>query len=303
MAEGSRICGRRCRNCRKCGLHYTKEQHDLWNCPECGEDRHCTQPGTGVGQGFQCEHCDQIFKGSCKRFHGGNAKVGMASPRFSHGRHSKYFKPELADKLPQRIRDTIAAIGEDALDLTDMAVILKARFYDLVSRTDRGESEELIKKAIRHCDELEDAQRKVTEAEKLRQAASAAGDLGGVAAAQATKESESQKATVAWNSIKLALKQNLEDWQTWSEAIHVAEKTTRVVESQRKALVESKLMLTIDRVEKMYGAMAEAVNRAVTDPEVLMKIQSEFRSIALHGMGEDLLLAQSEEEPPTPLVM
>ncbi len=36
-------CGKRNKNCRKCAHHYAKGDKS-WECPKCGEDRHCHTP-------------------------------------------------------------------------------------------------------------------------------------------------------------------------------------------------------------------------------------------------------------------
>lgn len=251
------ICGRKTRRCRKCRRKYPKADFELTNCPDCGEDRICRQPVKNAGD-------------ACKRVHGGNSPRGIAHPNFKHGRDSKYLR-----FLPAHFDQLFEAVGSDVLDLTEIARVLQARFLDLLNRTHRGDSEELIKEAIKYCDELDDAQTK----------ASAARDAGDKEALRHWSE----VAGNAWTKIKAALKANLVDWQTWNAAVDVATKTTRVVESQRRRAIEDKLMLSIDSVQAMMFAMAEAVNRHVDDEDKLKRIQDDFRSIALHGLSGSYL--------------
>jgi hypothetical protein len=251
------LCGRKTRRCRKCKRRYPKEEIDLLNCPVCGENRVCGQKVKNAGD-------------ACKRVHGGNSPRGIASPSFKHGRNSKYLA-----FLPQRFENLYEVIGDGALDLTEVAKVLQARFLDLVGRTHRGDSEELIRQAIKYCEELDEAQEKAA-------AARTAGDEAGMRHWAAV-------AGEAWTNIKNALKSNLVDWQTWNAAVDVATKTTRVVESQRRRLIEDKLMLSIDSVQAMMFAMAEAVNRNVDDADKLKRIQDDFRSISLHGLGGSYL--------------
>src|SRR5688572_14760509 len=115
MAEnGTPLCGRRVKHCRQCSFHFTKADYDLWNCPDCGESRHCTQPGTGAGQHFTCDHCNLTFGGACKRYHGGGAKVGIESPSFKHGGASKYV--QRFQTLPGRMLTIVDSVAEDVLD-------------------------------------------------------------------------------------------------------------------------------------------------------------------------------------------
>jgi len=262
------LCGRRAKNCSNCGHHFTKDEYELWECPgengePCGKDRHCRVPVTRAGD-------------AC-RFHGGKTPRGIESASFQHGRRSKALR-----FMPQQLEDVVQHVMEDPLDLTDMAVAMQSRFWEVVKRAQSGESQQLLKKAIRHCEELDEAQAKAAAAER-------AGDKAGVA-------EWSLKAGAAWNNIKSTLKQNLTDWQTWASAGDMAAKTTRVVESQRKRLVEDKLMLGMDVMQKMFFAMAEAVNRHVDSPDARKSIQQDFRSIALTALGVDHLSQDKTDE-------
>jgi len=260
-------CGRRRKNCPQCNHKYLKTEYDLTACPECGEQRWCTK--AVAQEGLAC------------RNHGGESLKGVASPTFRTGVTSKYLR-----FLPKRYEEIIGQLNEDdVLDLTEMIVVMKARFADILSRTHRGESEALIKKAIKHCDDLDEAQRKAAEANREGRSAD--------------ERHWANVASEAWLQIKAALRQNLADWQTWNEAITVATKTTRVVESQRRRLVEERLMMGIDQVQKMFFAMAEAVNRHVDDTSVLGLIQEDFKKIAIAGLAQGGAMVVDPEAEPT----
>jgi hypothetical protein len=286
MAEtsenGTPICGRRTRNCRKCGYHYSAADRELWNCPECGEDRKCQLPGTGAG-------------GACKAQHGGKAKVGIDSPRFKHGGRSKYVQ-RVAGILPAHYAKLLEEIGPDVLDLTDVALVLKARFYDVVQNTNRGASQELIQEALKHTEAMDAAQAELTRLGRERAQATQAGNTAAADAAQAEIEKQSATWNQSWENVKKALRQDLQDWQSWNNAILLAEKTTRVVESQRKGLVEARLVLGVDRVEKLYTSMIQAVNDEVEDDEVIARLAQKFKTIALAGLGQDFTQLTTELE-------
>jgi predicted RNA-binding Zn-ribbon protein involved in translation (DUF1610 family) len=72
-------CWRRRSKCSTCNHKYTKEEYDLWECPECGGDRHCHTP---VHQ--QGEACRQ---------HGGKSLRGAEHPNFLHGGYSEAWEP------------------------------------------------------------------------------------------------------------------------------------------------------------------------------------------------------------------
>lgn len=261
-------CGRKKKVCRHCGHRFPREEKELINCPECGEDRRCTLPGVGSG-------------GAC-RFHGGASPQGVMHPNWRNGSRSKYspFK-----RLPAKFQPIIEEVANDVLDLTDLAIVLKAHFYEVVSGAHQGESQELIRRALKRCEEMDAEQATLQRLGKEKAEAVKAGDQPRADALQAQIEKHSVAWNTAWEDVKTALRQDLDDWKRWEYAVQVAEKTTKVVESQRRGLVEAKLVLSIDRVEKVYGAMIEAVNDVVTDDDQIEKLQEKFRLIALQGLG------------------
>jgi len=113
-------CGARTKSCRNCGHRYTKEEYDLWECPECGEDRHCRRAVNEEG-----DRC---------RFHGGRSPRGIASPSFVHGRLSKYLPDRLAPRYAEAEQD------EDLLALRGEISVLYARMTELLEQVGTGES-------------------------------------------------------------------------------------------------------------------------------------------------------------------
>lgn len=261
-------CGRRKKACRRCGHRFPKEERELINCPECGEDRRCTLPGTGSG-------------GAC-RFHGGGSPQGVMHPNWKNGSRSRYSP---FARLPKKFQPIIEEVAEDVLDLTDLAIVLKAHFYEVVSGAHQGESQELIRTALKRCEQMDAEQEILQRLGKEKAAALAAGNQPQADAIQAQIEKHSVAWQTAWAEVKAALQQDLGEWKRWEYAVQVAEKTTKVVESQRRGLVEAKLVLSIDRVEKIYGAMIQAANEIVQDEALLEKMQKKFRLIALQGLG------------------
>jgi len=113
-------CGARTKSCRKCGHRYTKDEYDLWACPECGEDRHCKIP--------------VAHKGDRCRFHGGKSPKGIASPHFKHGRLSKYMPDKLAARYDEALSD------DDLMALRNEIALLDARLAELLETIHTGES-------------------------------------------------------------------------------------------------------------------------------------------------------------------
>jgi len=113
-------CGARTKRCRKCGHRFPKEEYDLWNCPECGEDRHCRRTVKEEGQ-------------RCK-LHGGASPRGVASPHFKHGRRCKYLPTRLMDRYQEALADP------DLIALRDDIALLETHLGDLIAQLETGES-------------------------------------------------------------------------------------------------------------------------------------------------------------------
>lgn len=100
--DDSPICGRRRKHCdlkkEGCGHIFTKEEHDLWECPECGKDRRC-RAVAGFGTTFEGE------PGVACKFHGGSSLRGAENPAYIHGDYSKYLPSKLAAQYEEFIDD------------------------------------------------------------------------------------------------------------------------------------------------------------------------------------------------------
>jgi predicted RNA-binding Zn-ribbon protein involved in translation (DUF1610 family) len=84
-------CWRRVITCKSCGHHYVAEEYELWECPDCGSDRHCSVPVRA--------------KGSACRVHGGASLKGMDSAQFIHGGYSKYWEPTWQRRYDEFMQD------------------------------------------------------------------------------------------------------------------------------------------------------------------------------------------------------
>ena len=106
-------CNARTRSCRNCGHRYSKEEGDIWTCPECGEDRHCQK--AVKEEGMRC------------RLHGGASLKGPAAPAWRHGRYSTQLPPQLRTRYDAAISDP------ELLALRDEVALLDARLGELLS--------------------------------------------------------------------------------------------------------------------------------------------------------------------------
>jgi predicted RNA-binding Zn-ribbon protein involved in translation (DUF1610 family) len=132
------ICGARTKTCRSCGHRFSKSEYDLWQCPDCGEDRHCQQ--RVVVEGERC------------RVHGGASPRGVAHPRFQTGRYSKYLPDRLAERYEEALKDPELLALRDDIALTD------ARLADLLEGLSEGAGSGLWQRVKGTYDDMLQAQ-------------------------------------------------------------------------------------------------------------------------------------------------
>lgn len=109
--KGEPICGRRKRQCRKCFYRYRAADHAIWECPKCGEDRHCQET--------------KLYLNGCCYLHGGpsTGPLGIKPPAetpvsLRHGLYKRVWKrfdlDSMFDALMERtdeLRDPMESLG------------------------------------------------------------------------------------------------------------------------------------------------------------------------------------------------
>src|SRR5829696_6743343 len=95
-------------------------------------DRLC---GAKTRRGAPCQN-PAMKNGRC-RMHGGATPRGTDLPQFKTGRYSKSIPDGLAGRYKEALSD------EERHDLRDEIALSEAKVHDLLSKIDRGESDEL----------------------------------------------------------------------------------------------------------------------------------------------------------------
>ncbi|MCK5613524.1 hypothetical protein KAR91_67260 [Candidatus Pacearchaeota archaeon] len=122
----SNQCNRRTKSCRKCKRRFTKDEYELWLCPECGEDRHCLVAVSKEGQ-------------ACRK-HGGASLSGVAHPNAKHLRYSKH--------LPKHLKGNYEAAlkNPEYLSMRNELALVETRLEDLVAQLGKGNTKLLFGK-------------------------------------------------------------------------------------------------------------------------------------------------------------
>jgi hypothetical protein len=202
--------------------------------------------------GTQCKAFAIHGKTKCK-MHGGKTPGGIASPHYKTGRYS--------GQLPARMASRYAESQSDAqlLELRDEVSLIDARIMDLLGRVDTGESGKVWK-------ELKAAHSELVEA-------NAKGDRIGI--------------VTAMYRIGTLIGEGADDYAAWNEVLTVVEQRRRMVESERKRLVELQQTLTIEQAMLMIGALTGIIRAHVTDARTLAAISADIdKIIDVDSVGE-----------------
>jgi hypothetical protein len=129
-AKNQYVCGRRRRQCYNCGHKYIgKDQIDsefhLWECPECGDDRHCAWPVNNAGE-------------ACK-YHGGASPKGAEHYNYKHGAYSKWLPSDLASGYEEYMSDPDRMSLEREMALTRALIADRAQALNAVHSAEAWE--------------------------------------------------------------------------------------------------------------------------------------------------------------------
>ena len=201
------------------------------------------QCGAKTRTGEACK-TPAMANGRC-RLHGGKSLAGIASATFRTGRYSKH--------LPSRLAARYAEAESDPrlLELRDEVALTDARLGDLLGRVDTGESGALWQS-------LQALRMEVIACKKV-------GDSVGQAK--------------ALNALLDMIGQGHADYRAWAEIGGVIEQRRKLVESERKRLVEMQQTLTVERAMLLIGAISGVIKAHVHDRTTLAAIGRDIESI------------------------
>ncbi|HEY9751298.1 MAG TPA: hypothetical protein V6C63_21620 [Allocoleopsis sp.] len=174
--------------------------------------------------------------------HGGKTPVGVSASRFKHGRYSKYIPGRLMERYSEAVSDTeLLAMREDI-------GLLDARLSDVLQRVDTGESGAIWKELHEWSEEL----------------------------AIARKTNDKVAMADALNGLLDCIKRGKSDYQAWNEVKNLLDQRRKLVESERKRLVEMQQFVSSEQAMLLVTALIDSVRRNVTDKQTLSTISAEF---------------------------
>jgi len=162
-------------------------------------------------------------------YHGGKTPGGIASPHYKTGRYSKYLPTRLLARYQE------AKADPDLLELRSEIALTDARISELVARVDTGESGALWGRLAGLTDKADQARYR--------------GDTAALAS--------------VLNVLFQAIRAGAQDWETWAEVFGLLEQRRRLVESERKRLVEMHQMVQVEKAMVLVDRLALSVREHV----------------------------------------
>lgn len=184
-----------------------------------------------------------MTNGRC-RMHGGNALAGAASPTFKTGRYSKHLPARLMARYQEAQSDPAL------LALRDEVALIDTRLAELLGRVDTGESARRWQEAQEAFEEL----RKARIRNDAKQFAAALDEL--------------ERTLTSGN-----------DYGLWGEIANAVDLRKRLVESERKRLVEMQQMISSTQAMVLLTTVVDIIKTHVTDRNTLAAISAEFRKL------------------------
>lgn len=179
--------------------------------------------------------------------HGGPTPKGVASPNWKHGRYSKYLPTRYLDRYMEGVNDP------ELNSLKQEAAVTIVRMSELFQRIDSGESGHLYRQMKKEKVQFQ----------------------------KASKEKRLDAAKEHLEEILRLIDHGLGDWAIWDEIRATMEQHRKLVESERKRLVEMHQLITMDEGLALIRFIEGLIKEHVSDKREVAAI-SEQLAVALN---------------------
>jgi hypothetical protein len=192
--------------------------------------------------------------------HGGKSLRGLASPTLRHGRYAKDLPTRLLGKYREALED------QNLLALRDEIALIESRVRDLIQRVDTGESSHLWKSLQKTWQDL----------------------------SAARQHGDGQAMAEALNEMGQLIARGMADYAAWEDVGRQLDRKQRLVDSERRRLVEMQQMMTVEQAMLFMGALLDAIHQTITDRDLLSALEVKFRRI-LPPLRDGVSAAASSE--------
>lgn len=213
--------------------------------------------------GSRCR-ANAMANGRC-RMHGGmSPKGGPTHPNWKTGRYSQFLPTQLVPLMAQALQDP------EMLSLRSEIGLVTARIEEQLRAIAEGsagqawsrlqDAYQLWLRCGREAQEADKAKDSVQAARSRQQGAEAAREIGRLIEGGSAEN------------------------QRWADVTGLIEQRRKLVESERKRLVESQQVVALTQVQTILDGLIRTIKRAVKDDATILEIESGFVQI-LGGTG------------------
>lgn len=204
--------------------------------------------------GEQCRRNAVTGKTVCQVHGAGSPYKGRpgGAPLTREGRYSKYLPARLAGRYEEANKDT------ELLALREEVSLVDSRLADLLKRVDTNEAGYWWK-------ELQRIHREYHEAVKKSDIAAMSKSLAEL-----------------WHIIQ----SGVSDYAAWNEVYGVLEQRRKLVESERKRLVEMQQYVTAEKAMLLISALVGIVQTHVTDDRAIKAISADVGKLIAVGVSD-----------------
>lgn len=196
-----------------------------------------------------------LFPNNRCRLHGGKSPVGIASPQFKTGRHSKYLPVGIAEKY------SLAKEDENLVALSDEIALVDSYLNERLEKLYSGESERMWLRLKSHYNSYVQA---LEEAQKPPKKDKEGNIIKGI---------DPNEILVSMGE---TIQRGLVEFSIYEQVQPMIEQRRRLVESEAKRMKELEQNITADKAMGIIALLADIVRRNVTDRNQLAAISNEL---------------------------
>ena len=189
--------------------------------------------------------------GRC-RMHGGMTPLGPAHGAYKHGRYSKLLPARLAARYEEALAD------DTLLELRSDVALLDVRISEALQRANAGEGGQL-------WPQLKDALRNFLKGLTKR-------------------DSEGMRAPL--QAMEHLIERGAEETALWDEIVRLLEQRRKLVESERKRLVEMQQIITTEQAMTLLAVILDTIRRHVADRKALGAIGADLARLVASTAGD-----------------
>lgn len=183
-------------------------------------------------------------KNRCKN-HGGASKRGIEAPNYKHGGYSR----DMPEKLATRFREFQG--NSELLSLRDDIALTTAGIAEKVASLHTGEAGDLWIEAHEKWREL----------------------------LKAIKRQDETESTALMSEIGRILDSGYHNTLTWKDIHRKQDIKRKLIDSERKRLVDMRQMVTIEELMMVVGALVDSLKKHVHDTQALSYVSADLRKL------------------------